>query len=80
MKNLNQGDLVGIVAKATRHIMDKTGDPFDIAVKKAKEGLKQYINLRVETTKELVDAGYPKDIAFERAKHLVSTAFILTGE
>ena len=80
MKDVNQEDLVRIIAKATQHIMDKTGDPFEVAVKKAKQGLKEYIALRVETTKQLVDEGYSKDYAFDRAKQLVSTAFILTGE
>jgi len=78
MSEINQDDLVRIIAKATREIMNKTGDPFEVAVKKAKEGLKQYIDLRVETTKQLMDAGYSKDYAFERAKQLVSTAFILS--
>ena len=73
-------DIAVVLARATKHIMEKTGDPFEVAVKKAKQGLKEYIALRVETTRQLVEAGYSKDYAFDRAKQLVSTAFILTGE
>ena len=70
MENTDR-ELVDALARATKEIMSKTGLPFNVAVKRAKEGLKQYIKLRVDTMKQLVGEGYSEERAFSEAKRLV---------
>ncbi len=65
-------EIAEVLARGTKHIMEKTGDAFDVAVKKAKQGLKEYIRLRVDAMHELVAEGYSEDEAFNRAKQLVN--------
>ena len=78
MMNTDQ-ELVDALARATREIMENTGLPFSIAVKRAKEGLKQYIKLRVDIMKELVSEGYTEERAFSEAKRLVNLGVSLGG-
>ena len=79
MENTDQ-ELVNALAGATKEIMDKTGLPFNVAVKRAKEGLKQYIKLRVDTMKQLVDEGYSEERAFSEAKRLVGLGLSLRSD
>ena len=65
-------ELVEVLSLATREIMERTGDPFEVAVKKAKIGLKEYIRLRVETMRDLVNQGYSEEAAFKEAKRMVN--------
>ena len=65
-------EIAEVLARATRHIMEKTGDTFEVAVKKAKQGLKEYIKLRVDAMHELVAEGYSEDHAFTKARDLVN--------
>ena len=65
-------DIAEVLARATRHIMETTGDTFEVAVKKAKTGLKEYIKLRVAAMRSLVAEGYSEEAAFQRAKQLVN--------
>ena len=71
-------ELVEALARATHVIMERTGLPFEVAVKRAKEGLKQYIGLRVDAMRDLVSEGYSMDAAFDEAKRLVSLATVLS--
>lgn len=74
---LIENDLVRMLAKASAQIMRETGDPFEVALPKAKQGLKEYIKLRVETTRDLVSQGYSKEHAFKRARELVDLASLM---
>ncbi len=65
-------DIPVILARATKHIMEQTGDTFDVAVKKAKLGFKEYIRMRVDAMHALVAEGYSEDEAFNKAKQLVN--------
>ena len=71
-------DLVMMLTKATKHIMEKTGDPFDVAVKKAKIGVKEYIRLRVDAMKDLVAEGYSEEYALRRSAELVNFAIAIS--
>jgi len=70
-------ELVRLLASATAEIMERTGDPFEVAVKKAKIGLKEYIRLRVETMRDLVAQGYSEEMALSKSKRLVDLGVAL---
>lgn len=74
---MEDSELVKLLAKATAEIMQQTGDSFDVAVKKAKTGLKEYIRLRVETAKDLVAQGYSESRALSESKRLVNLALVM---
>lgn len=76
---MSDPELVEALARATRHIMDRTGLPFREALARARVGLKEYIRLRVETMRDLVTEGYSEDAAFDEARRLVSLAVTLNG-
>ena len=65
-------EIAEVLARATKRIMEKTGDSFEVAVKKAKTGFKEYIRMRVDTMMALVAEGYSEEAAFQRAKDLVN--------
>jgi len=65
-------EIAQVLARATKHIMETTGDTFEVAVKKAKLGFKEYIRLRVDAMHALVAEGYSEEHAFTRAKELVN--------
>ena len=65
-------EIAEVLARATKHIMEQTGDPFEVAVKKAKLGFKEYIRMRLDAMHALVAEGYSVDEAFTRAKQLVN--------
>ena len=69
-----QETIVLAVSKATAQIMEKTGLPLDQALLKAKQGFKDYVRLRVEAMRDLVDEGYSEEHAFQKAKELVNYA------
>ena len=71
-------EIVEVLVKAASVIMDEdpTLSPSQ-ALLKAKEGLKQYIALRVEATHEFVAAGYSEEAALRKSAETVNLAIAM---